>query len=141
MTSERSPSVDRIVVRSKKNFLLLASILVASLSLAATTSNALAEDACGGRTNPCPLQRWMRDNMGSKLADGKLDAVATSFDALAAMSPDPSWSDWVKLSKDGAAASRRGGDDGTRAAKAACKSCHDQYKTLYRSRFRTRAVP
>ncbi len=83
----------------------------------------------------------MQDNVGSKLSDGNLGAVATSLDKVATMSPDPTWTDWAKFAKDGAAAARKGGDDGTQAAKAACKACHDKYKNDYKTKFRTKAVP
>ena len=108
----------------------------------AVVPSAQAQDAsCGSKTNPCPLQKWMQDNVGSKMADGNLDAVATSLDKVATMSPDPSWSDWSKFAKDGAAAARKGGDAGTQGAKQACKACHDKYKNDYKTRFRTKAVP
>ena len=111
--------------------------------LAATPSVASADEpaACGSKENPCPLQKWMQDNVGSKLTDGKLDDVAASLDKVANMTPDPAWTDWAKFAKDGAAAARKGGDDGTRGAKLACKSCHDKFKNDYKTRFRTRAVP
>jgi hypothetical protein len=110
--------------------------------LAVMPSPAAAQDAsCGSKTNPCPLQKWMQDNVGSKLADGNLAALATSLDKVATMSPDPAWTDWAKFAKDGAAAARTGGDSGTQAAKQACKACHDKYKNDYKTRFRTKAVP
>ena len=110
--------------------------------LAVVPSPASAQDAsCGSKTNPCPLQKWMQDNVGSKLSDGNLDAVAASLDKVATMSPDPSWTDWAKFAKDGAAAARKGGDAGTLGAKQACKACHDKYKNDYKTRFRTKAVP
>ena len=121
-------------------FAMLAAGLVVAAAGSALSSTASADATCGDRANPCPLQKWMHDNMGAKLQDGKLDAVAASFDAVATMSPDPAWTDWTKIAKDGAAAARRGGDAGTRGARAACKSRHDEYKTLYRTRFRTRPV-
>jgi len=83
----------------------------------------------------------MHDNVGSKLTDGNLDAVASSLDKAASFTPDPTWTDWAKFAKDGAAAARKGGDVGTQGAKASCKSCHDKYKTDYKTKFRTRAVP
>ena len=111
-------------------------------ALAVMPSPASAQDAsCGSKTNPCPLQKWMQDNVGSKLADGNLDAVANSLDKVATMSPDPSWADWAKFAKDGASAARKGGDAGTQGAKQACKACHDKYKNEYKTRFRTKAVP
>jgi hypothetical protein len=110
-------------------------------AIALVPSPADAQDAsCGSKTNPCPLQKWMQDNVGSKLADGNLAAVATSLDKVATMSPDPSWTDWAKFAKDGAAAARTG-ESGTQAAKQACKACHDKYKNDYKTRFRTKAVP
>lgn len=110
-------------------------------AVAAFVQPAAADGECGSRSNPCPLQKWMQDNVGSKLSDGKLDDVAASLDKVATMAPDPAWADWAKFAKDGAAAARKGGDDGTRGAKLACKSCHDKYKTDYKAKFRTRAVP
>ncbi len=103
-------------------------------------SSALADD-CGSKTNPCPLQKWMQDNVGSKLADGNLDAVAAGLDKAAAFAPDPTWTDWAKFAKDGAAAARKGGDAGIQGAKASCKSCHDKYKNDFKTKFRTRPVP
>ena len=120
-------------------------VLLGGLSFAvplALVPQASAQDAsCGSKTNPCPLQKWMQDNVGSKLADGNLAAVATSLDKVATMSPDPSWADWAKFAKDGAAAARTGGDTGTQGAKQACKACHDKFKSDYKTRFRTKAVP
>jgi len=121
--------------------LALGSILFA-VATAFLSFSAGAQDAsCGSKTNPCPLQKWMQDNMGSKMMDGNLDAVAASFDKVATMSPDPAWTDWAKLSKDGAVAARKGGDVGTQGAKQACKACHDKYKNDYKQKFRTKAVP
>jgi hypothetical protein len=121
--------------------LALGSILFA-IATAFVSFSADAQDAsCGSKTNPCPLQKWMQDNMGSKMMDGNLDAVAASFDKVATMSPDPAWTDWAKLSKDGATAARKGGDVGTQGAKQACKACHDKYKNDYKQKFRTKAVP
>jgi hypothetical protein len=120
----------------------LSAVFCASLLFAAFAPNVVAQDAaCGSKANPCPLQKWMQDNIGSKMSDGNLDAVAAGLDKVATMSPDPTWTDWAKFSKDGAAAARKGGDDGTQGAKAACKSCHDKYKSDYKTKFRTRAVP
>ena len=101
---------------------------------------ALADDACGSPGNPCPLQKWMQDNMGSKLKDGDLVSLAAGFDKLTT-APDATWSDWSKYARDGAAAARKGGDDGKRGAKAACKGCHDAYKTKYKTSYRTRPAP
>jgi hypothetical protein len=136
----------RVRERRSNKMKVLTAVLAMALGVAGAVAlvpvSASADDAaCGTRTNPCPLQKWMQDNVGSKLSDGNLDAVATSLDKVATIAPDPAWADWSKFAKDGAAAARRGGDDGTRAAKVACKGCHDKYKTDYKAKFRTRAVP
>lgn len=119
----------------------LAAVLAFAGVLGAMPRVASADDACGSHANPCPLQKWMQSSMGSKLTDGDLAAVAVGFDKVATMSPDATWTDWAKFARDGAAAARKGGDEGKRGAKAACKGCHDAYKTQYKTRFRTRPVP
>lgn len=124
-----------------KSLALLCGVVLFGAAAAFVPTVASADDGCGSKTNPCPLQKWMQDNIGSKMSDGNLGAVATSLDKLATMSPDPTWTDWAKFSKDGAAAARKGGDEGTLGAKAACKGCHDKFKSDYKTRFRTRAVP
>jgi hypothetical protein len=135
--------ITSIVMTMKRiSMAILLGAMSFGVALAVIPSSASAQDAsCGSKTNPCPLQKWMQDNVGSKLADGSLDAVANSLDKVATMSPDPSWTDWAKFAKDGAAAARKGGDAGTLGAKQACKACHDKYKSDYKTRFRTKAVP
>ena len=108
-----------------------------ALSFAPSIASADAP-ACGGKTNPCPLQKWMQDNIGSKMADGNLKDVATGLDKAATFTPDPSWADWATFAKAGADAARKGDTPGT---KAACKSCHDKFKQQYKDKFRSRAVP
>jgi hypothetical protein len=120
---------------------LLSGVVLFGAAAAFVPAAASADDACGSKTNPCPLQKWMQDNVGSKMADGNLAVVAASLDKIATMTPDATWADWAKFAKDGATAARQGGDAGTQGAKAACKACHDKFKSDYKTRFRTRAVP
>jgi hypothetical protein len=103
-----------------------------------TPASADGAPACGDKKNPCPMQKWMQDNIGAQMADGNLAGVATGLDKAATMSPDPSWTEWAKMSKDGADAARKGDKAG---AKASCKSCHDKYKQAYKDKYRTRPVP
>jgi hypothetical protein len=119
-------------------FVLLAAVVLGSGALALVPAVATADDAaCGSKDNPCPLQKWMRANMGPASANGDLPALAKALDSAGGFSPDSTWT-WAKISKDGADAARKG-DLAT--AKAACKTCHDAYKDKYKSQFRTKAVP
>ncbi len=124
-----------------KNYwvVLVAGVVLGSAALAgAAPTSALADDAtCGTKENPCPLQKWMRANMGAAMAAGDLPTLAKSLDKAATMSPDPSWT-WAAIAKTGADAARKGD---TAGAKASCKSCHDAYKDKYKAQFRTKAVP
>jgi hypothetical protein len=120
------------------SFVVAASVaLGAAIALAPSTASADAA-ACGGKTNPCPLQKWMQDNIGSKMADGNLKDVATGLDKAASLSPDAAWGEWATIAKAGADAARKGDMPGT---KAACKNCHDKFKQQYKDKYRTRTVP
>lgn len=142
MNNVTSGSVDHpIVMKRSAPAILIGSILFAAAIAVVPSASAQVDASCGSKTNPCPLQKWMQDNMGSKMMDGNLAVVAASFDKVATINPDASWSDWSKIAKDGADAARKGGDEGTRGAKAACKACHDKYKNDYKLKFRTKAVP
>jgi hypothetical protein len=127
----------------------LASIAVGAVCVSALPATATADAAAcdGTKENPCPLQKWMRANMGAPSAAGDNAALATAYDKVIAMLPDPSWATkpdgtgWVDISKAGAAAARKGD---TAGAKAACKACHDAdkgWKEPYKKGFRMRAVP
>lgn len=117
-------------------------VLAASVGLGAITAlwvtPASADAACGSKENPCPLQKWMQANVGSKMADGNMKAVADGLDKAAALSPDPSWTEWATMSKAGADAARKGD---TAGVKASCKNCHDKYKQQYKDKYRMKPVP
>ncbi len=125
-------------MKSKAWVGLMAMLMVGAASMGALPSAASADSApaCGTKDNPCPLQKWMRANMGPALASADLATLAKSLDKAATFSPDPSW-DWSKIAKDGADAARKGD---LAATKASCKTCHDKYKDSYKSKFRTKAV-
>ncbi|WP_394829754.1 hypothetical protein [Pendulispora albinea] len=101
-----------------------------------STARAGDAPACGSKDNPCPLQKWMRVNMGPALAANDLPALAKVLDKSGGLSPDPSW-EWAAIAKAGGDAARKGDLAG---AKASCKSCHDKYKESYKTKFRTKAV-
>lgn len=116
---------------------LLAGVVLAAAGVAALPAPATADTAaCGSKDNPCPLQKWMRANMGPALAANDMPALAKALDQSASYSPDASWT-WAKMAKDGADAARKGDVAG---AKAACKSCHDAYKDKYKAQFRAKAI-
>ena len=109
-------------------------------AFASTMTSRVSADpaaACGSKENPCPLQKWMRANMGAALAANDLASLAQSLDKIASASPDASWT-WTAIAKKGAQAAR-GGD--LKAVKAACKSCHDAYKEPYKATYRTKPAP
>jgi hypothetical protein len=127
---------------------LLASVVVGAAVIGAAPSLASAADApagqCGSKENPCPLQKWMRENMGGPMSSGDFAALEASFTKAAGFAPDKSWNggdakaNWDSISKAGAEAAKKKDQP---AVKAACKSCHDAFKDKYKAQFRTKAVP
>jgi hypothetical protein len=101
---------------------------------------ALADDAgagsCGTTDNPCPLQKWMRANMGAPLAAGDMDALGRSLSHVAASNPDATWTTWTQIATQGAAAAAAKDMTGV---KASCKSCHDAFKDKYKAQYRPKA--
>ncbi len=122
-----------------RSWLVLLSVLLGAAALGVLPPVRVASAdgaACGAKDNPCPLQRWMRDNMGPAMAAGDLPALAKALDHAAGLSPDASWT-WSSIAKTGADAARKGD---LAATKASCKSCHEAYKEKYKTQFRTRPV-
>ena len=91
------------------------------------------------RTKPlpdCPLQAWMKANTNLAIAGGDLPALATALDKTVSFAP-PGYANWASIAKDGAKAAKAG--DMT-AAKASCRTCHDQYKEKYKKEMRARKI-
>jgi hypothetical protein len=78
----------------------------------------------------------MKANMNPPSLAGDTAALATALEKAASFAP-PGYSNWASISNDGAKAAK-GGD--LAAAKAACRSCHDQYKKKYQGELRTRKI-
>jgi hypothetical protein len=125
---------------------MLAGVLIGAATVAAAPAPAMADPppACAGtKEDPCPLQKWMRQNMAAANASGDMAALATAFTKLATLSPDKSWNgsdankNWDAISNAGAAAAKAGN---ATDAKAACKKCHDLYKAPFKDKFRTKPV-
>jgi hypothetical protein len=103
---------------------------------ASASANAPAAE-CGKKPLPdCPLQGWMKVNTSAAMASSDLPAIATALDKTAGFAP-PGYTNWVSISKDGAKAARAGD---LAAAKASCRTCHDQYKDKYKKEMRTRKI-
>lgn len=93
--------------------------------------------SCGTTDAPCPLQKWMRSNMGAPLAAGDMDSLGRALTHVAASSPDPTWTTWAQFANQGAAAAAAKDMTGV---KASCKSCHDAFKDKYKTQYRARPV-
>ena len=113
----------------------------AAMALAPTAS---AEDACGTKENPCPLQKWMRQTMAAANASGDMAGLAAAFEKISKSSPEPKWNGpdakqhWDAIAKGGIAAAMANDAAGV---KAACKACHDNYKDKYKAQFRLKPLP
>jgi hypothetical protein len=109
---------------------------VAGMARFASADSAGADaGSCGTTDAPCPLQKWMRANMGAPLAAGDMVALGGAFTHVAAAGPDPTWTSWTQFANQGAAAAAA--KDAT-GVKASCKSCHDAFKDKYKSQYRTK---
>lgn len=108
----------------------------ASASAPAASGSAAAAE-CGTKPLPdCPLQAWMKANTNTAVTTNDLPALATALDKTASFAP-AGYTNWATISKDGAKAARAG--DMT-AAKASCRTCHDQYKQKYKTEMRARKI-
>jgi hypothetical protein len=63
-------------------------------------------------------------------------ALAGALDAAAAWAPD-GYSNWASIARDGAGAARAGDAE---AVRAACRSCHEQYRSRYQRDLRSRPL-
>jgi hypothetical protein len=106
--------------------------------LALTTAVALAAGIATGADPKTPLGRWMKPNMGAPLAGQDFDKLKASFDLVAAKPPSGDYPQWASQSKTGSTAAAAKDLAGV---KAACKACHDAYKTKYINEFQTRPFP
>ncbi len=127
------------MTKRSKGLSLVAALLFGAAALGSAPHAASADGGtCGGKENPCPLQKWMKVNIGTPMAAGDLAAVSVALEKAASMSPDPAWGEWAASSKAGAAAAKKGD---LAATKASCKSCHEKYKDAYKEKFRARLLP
>jgi hypothetical protein len=118
------------MVKIQRACLFILVVIVSGVAgAAALPSTAVAKVQCNGTTKPCPLQKWMRDNVGTPMANGDLVAVANGIEKIQAFGP-PDMKDWTKFAKktvDDARANKT--DD----LKADCKTCHDAFRSAYKN--------
>jgi hypothetical protein len=124
---------------------LMLSALLGSASIAlAPTASADPPGACGAKENPCPLQKWMRQTMSAANASGDFPGLASAFEKLSHVAPDPKWNGsdakqhWDAIARAGRDAAKASDAAGV---KAACKACHDNYKDKYKANFRLNSAP
>jgi hypothetical protein len=103
----------------------------------ATESANAGADECGKKPLPdCPLQGWMKQNMNPPSLAGDTAALAVALEKSAKFAP-AGYTNWASISNDGAKAAKSGD---LSAAKASCRSCHDQYKKKYQAEMRARKI-
>lgn len=106
---------------SKKRSLVLG----AALGLAALLG---ASDASAVRTTM--LQNLMK-RMNGFVAAGNMQSTAVILNLVKNTGPDE-YAKWGEIAEKGRAAAAAGDSTG---AKAACKSCHDQYREAYKMKY------
>jgi len=79
----------------------------------------------------------MKHNMTPPMQAKDYQGLADSLMKASTFAP-AGYTNWASIAKDGASAARAADLD---AVKAACRGCHDQYKSKYRTEMRTRPVP
>ncbi|WP_437659234.1 hypothetical protein [Sorangium sp. So ce1182] len=126
------------MAKMKKAWSVVLVMVVAGVAgAAALPSEAIAEGQCNGKSKPCPLQKWMRDNAGTPMASGELITIAKSMEKAGSFG-GPDMKDWAKLA-------RKTSDDArankTDDVKADCKACHDAYKDAYKQNAALRNKP
>jgi hypothetical protein len=114
-----------------------AAVKAASAAVSASAGTGAGPAECGTKPLPdCPLQAWMKANTNPAIAANDLPALAIALDKTAGFAP-AGYTNWASIAKDGAKAARAG--DMT-AAKASCRTCHDQYKDKYKKEMRARKI-
>jgi hypothetical protein len=107
----------------------LAAGVVGAAVIAASPGDATAQGQCDGKAKPCPLQQWMRDNVGTPMSAGDMATVARSMETARKFG-GPGMKDWDKLAKQTADNAKANKVD---AVKADCKQCHDLYKDAFKN--------
>jgi len=118
-----------------------ASVALGVALFVGASSVALAEStaACGEPGQPpCPLQGWMRSNLGAQLARRDFDGLAAGFERLAAAPPGDEYASWSELARQGADAAR---SKELARVRSACRACHEEHRAKYRKDKRRAPAP
>ncbi len=83
------------------------------------------------------MQAWMQKNAQPAMQSNDAAKVGVVLEQIAKMTPPGAYPKWEKISVDGAAAGKSG-DYG--AAKASCRTCHEEYKSKYKNDDRARKI-
>ena len=92
------------------------------------------EFACS-KDKSCPMQKWMKANLGAPLAAEDFDGLAKGLDFVAGHAP-AGFPEWSKIAKAGADAARKKDMGGV---KKSCDSCHKEplkYRDKYKDEMR-----
>jgi hypothetical protein len=116
---------------------VLVVVMAGIVGAAVLPSAAIAEGKCDGKAKPCPLQQWMRDNVGTPMASGELATIGKSMEKAATLG-GPDMKDWSKLAKKTSEDAKANKTDDV---KADCKACHDAYKEAYKANVTLRNKP
>jgi hypothetical protein len=96
-----------------------------------------ASAACGDKPlPPCPLAAWMKANAAPAIVGQDFDALAVVLAKIAGFAP-ADYPNWASIADDGSHAAQVQSLD---AVKAACRSCHTQYRERYKRERRDRAL-
>jgi hypothetical protein len=103
----------------------------------ATLTASSTSSPCGDRPlRPCTLRDWMKANTGPAMMSQDFDALAEALDRVATFAPT-GYPNWASIARDGASAAQV---LDLEAVRAACRSCHSQYKDRYKRELHDRPI-
>src|SRR5262245_37454355 len=113
--------------------------LISSLAPAAPSSDpapsAPSKEFACSKDKSCPMQKWMKANLGAALASEDFDGLAKGLDFVASHAP-AGFPEWKKISSQGADAARKKDMAGV---KKSCDACHKdplKYRDKYKDEMR-----
>ena len=78
----------------------------------------------------------MKANTAPAMSAQNFEGLGMALNKIVTFAP-PGYTNWASISRDGADAARAKDID---AVKAACRSCHNQYKDKYKKEMRPRVI-